>query len=115
MTGWADAGTRLWANWMWPMLWQSSLLILFIAGLDRMIRRWAWPQVRLALWSLVLVKLVLPPSLASPVSLTSRLLPTDATPHMELGEVVTSAAPNTVVVPALDLLDGPAQALRGAL
>ena len=34
-------------------------------------RKWAWPQLRYALWSWVLVKLILPPNLTSPVSVTS--------------------------------------------
>jgi beta-lactamase regulating signal transducer with metallopeptidase domain/lipoprotein-anchoring transpeptidase ErfK/SrfK len=60
-----------WFDWQWAMLWQTTVLICIVALLDRLIRKWAWPQLRYALWLLVLVKLVLPPSLTSPVSLTS--------------------------------------------
>ena len=53
---------ELWWSWMGPMLWQSSLLIVVIGVIDRLIHRWAWPEVRHALWLLVLIKLVIPPS-----------------------------------------------------
>jgi beta-lactamase regulating signal transducer with metallopeptidase domain len=62
---------RYWWNWTAPMFWQTALLIVIVGLLDIVTRRWAWPQVRYALWLLVVVKLVLPPSLSSPVSLTA--------------------------------------------
>ncbi|MCK4849736.1 MAG: M56 family metallopeptidase, partial [Phycisphaerae bacterium] len=65
----------VWWAWMWPMFWQVGLLIAMIGLIDLLIRRRVWPQVRYALWLLVLVKLVLPPSLALPTSLTSALGP----------------------------------------
>ncbi len=64
----------VWWAWMWPMFWQVGLLIVLIGLVDLLIRRRVWPQVRYALWLLVLVKLVLPPSLALPTSLTSAVL-----------------------------------------
>ncbi len=64
-----------WWAWMWPMFWQVGLLIVLIGLVDLLIRRRVWPQVRYALWLLVLIKLVLPPSLALPTSLTSPLGP----------------------------------------
>ena len=45
------------------MLWQTAVLIAIIWMLDVLIRKWAWPQVRYALWLLVLVKLLLLPTL----------------------------------------------------
>ncbi|MBP7050447.1 MAG: hypothetical protein KBE65_05490 [Phycisphaerae bacterium] len=65
------AGT--WLDWQWAMLWQTAVLIGVVAVTDRLIRKWAWPQLRYALWLLVFVKLVLPPTIASPVSLTSQV------------------------------------------
>lgn len=62
-----------WWNWQWPMLWQSALLIGIVVVIDLLIRKWAWPQLRYALWLLVLVKLMLPPGLASSVSVTAPL------------------------------------------
>lgn len=54
--------SQSWFSWMFSMFWQISLLIIVISGVDLLIRTWAWPQVRYALWSLVLIKLVLPPT-----------------------------------------------------
>lgn len=62
---------NVWWAWMWPMFWQVSLLVGLIALIDLLLRKRVWPQVRYALWLLVLVKLVLPPGLALPTSLTS--------------------------------------------
>jgi prepilin-type processing-associated H-X9-DG protein len=63
----------VWLNWQWAMLWQTTVLIGLVAIIDRLIRKRAWPQLRYALWLLVFVKLILPPTLTSPVSLTSRV------------------------------------------
>ena len=35
-----------WWSWMWPMFWQVSVLIVFIAAIDFLLRRRIWPQVR---------------------------------------------------------------------
>jgi beta-lactamase regulating signal transducer with metallopeptidase domain len=61
---WADHALRF----AWPMLWQSSLLIGLLFALDMLMRRKLRPALRYALWLVVLVKLVLPPSLAVPTS-----------------------------------------------
>ena len=47
----------VWFDWMFSMFWQVSLLIIIITGIDYLIRNWAYPQVRYALWTLVLLKL----------------------------------------------------------
>jgi beta-lactamase regulating signal transducer with metallopeptidase domain len=60
-----------WWRWMSGMFWQVSLLIILISGIDLLLRRWVWPQVRYALWFMVLIKLLLPPTIASPVSITA--------------------------------------------
>ncbi|MHC4575058.1 MAG: M56 family metallopeptidase [Planctomycetota bacterium] len=65
----------MWWAWMWPMLWQVSVLVGLVWVADLIIRRRVWPQVRYALWLLVLVKLVLPPGLTLSTSVTSRLGP----------------------------------------
>jgi len=65
---------ELWWGWMWPMLWQVSLLIIVIGAIDRLIRSWAWPEVRHALWLLVLIKLLVPPGWSSPGAIFPRLL-----------------------------------------
>ncbi|MHC4169288.1 MAG: M56 family metallopeptidase, partial [Planctomycetota bacterium] len=66
---------QFWWDWTSAMFWQVGLLIALIALLDRLIRRWAWPQLRYALWSLILIKLVLSPALSSPGGLAPRLRP----------------------------------------
>ncbi len=55
-------------NFAWPMLWQSSLLIGVIFILDLALRRKVRAAIRHALWLVVLVKLLLPPTLALPTS-----------------------------------------------
>ena len=50
----------------WPVLWQSSLLIAVIFVLEFALRRKVRAAIRYALWLMVLVKLLLPPSLALP-------------------------------------------------
>ena len=60
-----------WLDWEFAIAWQIAVLIAIIWVIDLLIRKWAWPQVRYALWLLVLVKLVLPPTLTSPASLTA--------------------------------------------
>jgi beta-lactamase regulating signal transducer with metallopeptidase domain/type II secretory pathway component GspD/PulD (secretin) len=62
-------------NLAWPMLWQSSLLIAIVFVLDLALRRKIRAAIRYALWLVVLVKLLLPPSLALPTSVTWWLLP----------------------------------------
>jgi beta-lactamase regulating signal transducer with metallopeptidase domain len=62
-----------WFSWQLSMFWQVGLLIIIVAGLDRLIRKYVWPQVRYALWLLILVKLVLPPTLTSPMSFTAEI------------------------------------------
>jgi beta-lactamase regulating signal transducer with metallopeptidase domain/effector-binding domain-containing protein len=64
-----------WWQWTGSMLWQVSLLIGLISLIDLIIRRWAWPQVRYGLWLLVLLKLMMPPTWSSPVSLISQARP----------------------------------------
>ncbi|HEU6447412.1 MAG TPA: M56 family metallopeptidase [Verrucomicrobiae bacterium] len=50
------------------MLWQSSLLVAVIFALDLLLAKKLRASVRYALWLVVLLKLVLPPSLAWPTS-----------------------------------------------
>ncbi len=57
---------RLWWDWTAAMFWQVGLLTILIGCLDLLVRKWAWPQLRYALWSLILIKLLLPPTLSLP-------------------------------------------------
>ena len=66
---------EIWWSWMWPMFWQAGALIVLLGVVDLVIRKRVWPQLRYALWLLVLVKLVLPPTFSLSTSLTSQLQP----------------------------------------
>ena len=50
------------------MLVQSSLVILLLLAADVLLRHRVRPAIRYAIWMLALVKLLLPPALASPTS-----------------------------------------------
>ena len=90
---------QLWWSWMGPMFWQVSVLIVLIGAIDLLLRRWAWPQVRYALWLLVLVKLVLPPGLSLPTSITSPLI----APDVKSGDssVGWAYGPRDLIAPAV--------------
>ena len=64
-----------WWNWMLAMFWQVGLLIILVAFVDMFIKRWAWPQLRYALWLMVLIKLVIPPGVSMSGSLIERVQP----------------------------------------
>lgn len=64
---------QVWWNWMWPMLWQVSLLVAIVGTLDVLLRRHIWPQLRYTLWLLVLLKLVIPPTFALSTGLIPRV------------------------------------------
>ena len=65
----------LWWSGTIAMFWQVGILIILIGCVDLIIRRWAWPQLRYALWLMILVKLVLPPTISLSTSITSGLEP----------------------------------------
>lgn len=56
-----------WADWMTAMAWQAGLLIVSAVALDAIVLRRIHPRLRSVVWSLVALKLVLPPGLASPL------------------------------------------------
>ena len=59
---------RAFVDFSLPMLIQSSVLIVILLAVDAILRRKVRAVFRYWIWMLVLVKLVLPPSLGSPVS-----------------------------------------------
>jgi len=67
--------TSVWWNWMWPMFWQVGALIAVIGAVDLLFRKVLWPQIRYALWLLVIVKLILPPSLGLPTGIAWQIQP----------------------------------------
>jgi len=62
-----------WFTYQFEMFWQVGLLILIVWTIDLLIKKWAWPQLRYAMWLLILVKLIMPPSISSPTSFTSTI------------------------------------------
>lgn len=93
---------RLWWDWMGPMFWQISLLIILISCIDILIRRWAWPQVRYALWLLVLLKLVIPPTWSLPTSVVSYVQPQVSAiiqSRLKKPERTTDSAQTTSLIP----------------
>src|SRR6267142_1094122 len=64
----------------WPLFWQSSIMIAGMFLLDFFLRRRLRPSVRHALWLVVLVKLLLPPSFALPSGIRWWLRPREAAP-----------------------------------
>ncbi len=76
---------RAWWDWMWPMFWQVGALILVIGAIDVLLRKRLWPQIRYGLWFLVIVKLILPPTLALPTGIVSHVRPLVAAAWQGLG------------------------------
>jgi beta-lactamase regulating signal transducer with metallopeptidase domain len=63
-----------WWDWMGSMFWQASLLILVVSGLDLLVRRWVWPQVRYVLWLMIFAKLLIPPGWYLPTAVVPQML-----------------------------------------
>jgi type II secretory pathway component GspD/PulD (secretin)/beta-lactamase regulating signal transducer with metallopeptidase domain len=85
LNAWANPALRF----AWPMLWQSSLLIALLFALELLLKRKVRSAVRYALWLVVLVKLLLPPSLAFPTSAGWWLRPAIAPPTTLLPTSIT--------------------------
>jgi beta-lactamase regulating signal transducer with metallopeptidase domain/type II secretory pathway component GspD/PulD (secretin) len=90
----------------WPMLWQSSLLIAVLFAFDLASRRKVRASIRYALWLVVLLKLLLPPTLALPTSLAwwvRPAAPAAAPPKPELPTTFlvhySDASPGIVTIP----------------
>ncbi len=120
-----DLATAWW-NWMVPMFWQMALLVVIVGLIDLAIRGWVWPQVRRALWLLVLVKLLVPPTFTLPTGIVTHLGPW-AGPRIEEQlrgflptDETVATGPNTVrdaapVSPEIDAaLPGPSAQAAGA-
>ncbi|MBL9121479.1 MAG: M56 family metallopeptidase [Phycisphaerae bacterium] len=58
-----------WWEWILPLSAQLAALALIVAAIDLLFVRRPRPRFESLLWALVFVKVVLPPSLASPVSI----------------------------------------------
>jgi beta-lactamase regulating signal transducer with metallopeptidase domain len=88
-----------WWRWMATMSLQVAVLACIVFVIDRILARRVWPQLRAALWIVVLVKLVVPPTVSSPVSI-ARLNPELAAPVSHDGVAVAawSASPGAAGV-----------------
>ncbi len=93
-----------WFGWEVSVLWQASLLIAIVWSVDLAIRKWAWPQVRYALWLLVLVKLIAPPTLTSPASIVSSIMA-----FTEKKVAVQITAPQEIVSAPVTTINTPAE------
>ena len=93
-------------HFAWPMLWQSSVLITVLFVADFALRRRVRAAVRYALWLVLLVKLLLPPSLALPTSAAWWLFPSTASRKPPTARFVVSYGPDTA--PKLPLQPAPA-------
>jgi beta-lactamase regulating signal transducer with metallopeptidase domain len=90
-----------WWQWQSTMFLQVSVLILLVFLVDLCIRRWAWPRLRHALWLLVLLKLLLPPSLTSPVSMVGHFWPREEpAPIAQIAEIAEEPEPPVADTPA---------------
>lgn len=73
MNHWLDYLNRHSTSWLteqaWPMVWQSSLLIVLAAVASRTVLRKSPAQLRYGLWCVVLLRLLLPPTLDLPTSM----------------------------------------------
>lgn len=78
-----SAVASLFWSFVVPLAIQALVLLLAAGLLDRLLPRTVWPELRLAVGLVLFLKLLLPPALASPTSLLSRLslpLPAALTP-----------------------------------
>lgn len=70
-----DALARPWLAWMVAASWQLALLVVIVAVLAAALQRWSLSaRLRHGLWLLVLLKVFLPPTLATPLSVGYWLL-----------------------------------------
>jgi beta-lactamase regulating signal transducer with metallopeptidase domain len=79
--------------WWWggyvPALIQASVLLLVALLVDRCLPRRTWPQLRLAIWSIALVKLIVPASWTPPWSAAIAPIPILLDPPQPLAWWVT--------------------------
>ncbi|MFH0911870.1 MAG: M56 family metallopeptidase, partial [Planctomycetota bacterium] len=92
MTAYWNRISDPWWAWMAPLFWQTALLMLFVLTIDHFLKRRGWPEVRLALWTLVFVRLLIPPSFTLPSSVSARALELGKTGLSALGRMSESTS-----------------------
>ncbi len=60
-----------WWGWMSAMSVQLIAVFAVVFLLDRILRRWVWPELLSVLWLVAMLKLVVPPAVTSPVSIAN--------------------------------------------
>jgi beta-lactamase regulating signal transducer with metallopeptidase domain len=99
---------------VWPMLWQSSLLIVLVVLAGRTIFRKASPQLRYALWGLVLIRLVVPPWVDLPTALGHWGMP-EVRQHVAAYVPLDAAAPAATSMLQRPLVGGVSPALSNSV
>ena len=84
---------QAWWDWMGPMFWQIGVLVLVVGTVDFLLRRHLWPQLRYALWLLILVKLMTPPTFSLSTGIVSQLRAHVDQRASEIDTADTSAGP----------------------
>jgi beta-lactamase regulating signal transducer with metallopeptidase domain len=97
------------AGFALPMFMQSALLIALLFALDLALRKRVRATIRYAAWMLALVKLALPPSLASPTG-AAYWLPAETAQRFSVAAPPQAAVPEQFVV---NPSDKPASGIRG--
>src|ERR1051325_4546494 len=80
----------------WPLFWQSSLLIAIVFLFEYAFQKKIRASVRYLLWLVVLLKLILPPSFASPTGIAWWLRSSAPPPTVIQPPVKTIVASSTV-------------------
>ncbi|HLX96196.1 MAG TPA: M56 family metallopeptidase [Verrucomicrobiae bacterium] len=104
-------------SFAWPMFWQSSLLITLVLALDLLLAKKIRASIRYALWLAVLVKLLLPPTLALPTGAAWWLFqrpPMAGDPAKKYVVSYGATAPQVDFVPQASPVPAPAPRLSGA-
>lgn len=85
----------VWWQWMSAMSVQLVAVFAVTFLLDRLLRRWVWPELLTVIWLVAMLKLVVPPAVASPLSVAN-LVPANQTVS-----AIAQPSVSTAVVPIL--------------
>jgi beta-lactamase regulating signal transducer with metallopeptidase domain len=86
-----------WVAWVLAAVWQASLLIAGLLVLDQLLGRRIYPQLRLAVWLLVPLKLLVPPAFALALPWSIPLLHRPPAALVAAAMAVTAARPLTTL------------------
>ena len=60
-----------WWQWIVGVSLQVAIVAIAVALLDKLLRRWGWPQLLLVLWLVILLRCLLPAELSAPISVAA--------------------------------------------